>query len=152
MFDDKDDLGRFDWSPGGTKVVYMLGKKLTSTDPPPMLIVEDFDAGTVLPLDFGYDPEWSPDGSKIAYQSSASGGIATIAPDGSGFLQLTSRYIEEKPVWSPDSQHIAFTRWFFSNKGGSTTISQDILRIPAAGGKTKNLTEDIDDAFTLGWR
>ena len=151
-----EGLGRFDWSPDGTKVVYMLGKKRTSTDPPTMLIVEDLISGALLPLDFGIDPEWSPDGTKIAYQSYSDGGatagIATVAPDGSGFLKLTRRFIEERPVWSPDSQHIAFNRWFFSNKGGSTTISHNILRISAAGGKTKNLTDDIGNAFTLGWR
>ncbi|HUE70180.1 MAG TPA: hypothetical protein VMP01_04760 [Pirellulaceae bacterium] len=155
-----DHLGKFDWSPDATRLVYMLGKKLTSSDPPPVLVVEDLLAGTAVPLDFGRDPEWSPNGSKIAYQwqtdNGNAAGIATIAPDGTGYVELTTpdrnTLHDEKPVWSPDSGHLAFTRVWISNKGGSTSFFEDILRISATGGKTTNLTEDIDNAFTLGWR
>jgi len=155
-FDLDDHLGSFDWSPDGTKVVYMLGKKLTATDPAPMLIVADFnDPRTVLPLDFGYGPEWSPDGSKIAYRT-ADGVIATIDPDGNNYLELTTpsgrSFPDEYPRWSPDSGHIAFNRWTISNKGGQSTFFHNILRVPATGGKMKNLTDDIGNAWAFGWR
>ena len=153
-FDLNDDLGGFDLSPDGTKVVYMLGRRLTSTDPPPILFVEDLVSGDVLPLDFGYAPEWSPDGSKIAYQTA--GVIATIDPDGNNYLELTTpngrSFPDRYPSWSPDSGHIVFNRWTISNKGGQTTFFHNILRVPATGGKMKNLTNDIGNAWAFGWR
>jgi WD40 repeat protein len=52
-------------------------------------------------------PAWSPDGSRLAL---ADGGIATIAPDGTGFSPLTSDPTDEDPAWRPHGGSIVFSR------------------------------------------
>ena len=55
------------------------------------------------------DPQWSPDGTKIAFCCDYN--IYTMNADGSNKLQLTTgSYNELFPAWSPDGTRIAFTR------------------------------------------
>ena len=63
------------------------------------------------------DPDWSPDGTEIAFNASAepspTQNIYTIHPDGTGLTQLT-KYDEQgqatfHPSWSPDGAHILFS-------------------------------------------
>lgn len=62
-------------------------------------------------------PSWSPDGTRIAFQSYMGGTyhIWTMRPDGSEARQLTSGgWDDREPVWSPDGSQIAFS----SDRGG----------------------------------
>jgi len=59
--------------------------------------------------------DWSPDGSKIAFDfasDATSANIATINPDGSGFVQLTHEQndVIVEPAWSPDGTRMAIAR------------------------------------------
>jgi tricorn protease len=59
-------------------------------------------------------PAWSPDGSKIAFLSDASGEeeVYVVAQDGSSPAEkITSggKAFRYDPLWSPDNQHIAFS-------------------------------------------
>jgi len=59
------------------------------------------------------DPAFSPDGSKIAFDSTRTGGgdIYVMNADGSGVVRLTTDPAgESQPAWSPDGTRIAFTR------------------------------------------
>jgi len=157
------DINSFAWSHDGTQVVWErrireLGFRPPS-DPKDLMVTDTLTGNTRL-LVAGIEPEWSPDGQRIAfvwlYDSGGVGGIATIAPDGNHYLELTTNgariFSDIQPRWSPDSGHIAFTRTTLSNKGGRTTFFNNISRIPATGGKTKILTDDIGNASALGWR
>ena len=55
-------------------------------------------------------PAWSPEGSRIAFDHFFGGrlqDIATIQPDGSGLVRLTTNQ-GEYPSWSPDGPRLAF--------------------------------------------
>jgi dipeptidyl aminopeptidase/acylaminoacyl peptidase len=60
-----------------------------------------------------WDPEWSPDGSRITYYSDRSGTyeVWTIDPDGTGPMQLTDlpEVNPLAPIWSPDGLRIMFS-------------------------------------------
>lgn len=60
-------------------------------------------------------PDWSPDGTRIAFCFVSSFDpfevdIATMNPDGTGVVQLTSGppFFHEQPTWSPQGTRIAF--------------------------------------------
>jgi len=65
------------------------------------------------------DPDWSPDGTKIAFTSHSASDpdpsnpsdaeIYVINPDGTGLTRLTfNNYEERAPSWSPDGSRIVF--------------------------------------------
>jgi hypothetical protein len=148
----------FDWSPAGDEVVYMRDDQRGNYS----LDVKRFFAdGTSETRSLGYGryPEWSPDGSRIAFQNSDSA-IWTMRPDGTGGVKLSSPKVNSfqshvQPTWSPDSQHLAFTQITRKTvKGSLSALSDyDILRISASGDKATNLTADTDiTSGVIGWR
>jgi len=61
--------------------------------------------------DWDSTPAWSPDGTKIAFQSlRGPGGIYVMNADGSGVRRLTTNRFDEDPDWSPDGAKLAFSR------------------------------------------
>ena len=74
-----------------------------------------------LTTDDSFDnfPSWSPDGSRIAFLSSRSGGedagrLFTMAPDGTDIRELTPELagvIQHPPQWAPDGQRLAFVAY-----------------------------------------
>ena len=66
-------------------------------------------------------PEWSPDGSLIAFTvapTSGAGHVAVVRPDGTGLLVISGGNESARaPSWSPDSQHIA---WVTTNPSGAS--------------------------------
>ena len=99
-----------------------------------------------------YHLRFSPDGSRVAFQSGRSGDaeIWISEPDGSNAVQLTSMAAQTTmcPYWSPDGQLITFS----SNPDGEF----DIYVVPAAGGKPRRLTShpaiDICSTFSRDGR
>jgi Tol biopolymer transport system component len=109
-----------DYSPDGTQLVFYRSVEI---DPGPIdiggsLWVVGVDGSNPHEISGDVAPNcwarWSPDGSKIIFDSerkSAEGALWTVRPDGSG---LTGLFEDRKgrfpilPVWSPDGAHVLF--------------------------------------------
>lgn len=98
-----------------------------------------------------YFSDWSPDGSRIAFDFPDETGvhIATVAPDGSNRQALTSAEgVQEAPDWSRDGQWIAYNA-FTSFDADPFTIS--IWIMGADGSEPRMITEgaiDVEPVFS----
>jgi Tol biopolymer transport system component len=108
------------WSPDGTKIAFVS----TRDDPNPAscnpcnteIYVMDADGGnpTRLTNDPAADgsPAWSPDATKITFDSTRTGGgdIYTMNADGTNVVRLTTgSSFDRDPAWSPADFVIVFT-------------------------------------------
>ena len=95
-------------------------------------------------------PEWSADGTQIAYSTatgpglfSAADNIWVVPVDGGVSRQLTTDPDDDNVAsWSPDGRWLAFQ----SNRGGG----YDIWVMPAAGGTPYQITH-LGDAYVPRW-
>jgi Tol biopolymer transport system component len=117
------------------------------------LIGVDSAAEPPTPLVEGYDPAWSPDGTRLAFGSERSGRpeIYTVRADGSDPRQLTtttSRLVRRpgawRPAWSPDGQRLAFE----SNRDGRV----DVFVMDPDGQHQVNVTDNPSlNSFEPTW-
>ena len=95
------------------------------------------------------DPQFSPDGTKVAYESAGSGSESAIwvaNRDGSNRVQLTEAVGGGRgsPSWSPDGKWIAYD-------GQSEDGHWDIFVVDAAGGQPRRLTTGASDEIAPSW-
>jgi Tol biopolymer transport system component len=91
-------------------------------------------------------PQFSPDGSKIVFESTRSGTyeVWMCRSDGSGLIQLTHFNSETgTPRWSPDGQQIAFD--------AATGGNEDIFVIDSEGGSPRRLTQEPSHGVVPSW-
>jgi hypothetical protein len=108
-----------------------------------------------------FQPRWSPDGARIAYELANENGIRTVAADGSSDVSVVapsrpgSTVFSGQPSWSPGGAYLIFLR------GGSILANErwDVFRIAANGTGATNLTGDLDTRASsgtptspVGWR
>jgi Tol biopolymer transport system component/DNA-binding winged helix-turn-helix (wHTH) protein len=130
------------WSPDGTQIAYYSRKKGGIWMIPAL-------GGTArLLTDFGSWPNWSPDSSRIVFQSqgmndysqtsyaaSPPSTLWVVSAEGGAPTQLTQLGNPSgghgAPSWSPDGRHIAFS--------STSTGLAEIWMIPANGGTPQRL-------------
>lgn len=109
-------------------------------------------------IEEGWDPAWSPDGTRIAFVALAESSTLRrpdvfIADwDGSDIVQLTDDpACDEDPVWSPDGQTIAFTRAPEGSGGylpgmacGGRSNAPDIYTVASDGSSMATLVASAD--------
>jgi TolB protein len=93
------------------------------------------------------DPAYSPDGTHIAYDYRQPGSgvreVYVMSADGSDAHKLTNLgWVSGYPTWSPDGKTIAF----MSTAPGDHSHNE-ILTIPATGGKPRQVTTSTTDAI-----
>jgi Tol biopolymer transport system component len=109
------------WSPDGSKIAFHSNRTANDGTNDNDIWVMNPDGSNPVNLtndinDGNADlyPDWSPDGSKIAFVSARGGpssDIYTMQADGSDKTRLTDNnsVVDTYPAWSPDGSKIAFT-------------------------------------------
>ena len=90
----------------------------------------------------GAHPAWSPDGSRIAFESDRSGpwDIWSVPSQGGEPTRITNdAYRDYQPAWSPNGKWIAY---------GSL---QGLSVVPATGGEPIRLTDSVSRVATPTW-
>ena len=113
----------------------------------PEIYVMDADGGNQENLTnhpaFDGAPDWSPDGTKIAFDSNRDGGpsqIYVMDADGKNVFRLTEgRGQKRHPDWSPDGRKIAF----------SVDDREDYIAVMDADGRNREKLED--EAWDPSW-
>jgi Tol biopolymer transport system component len=148
------------WSPDGSRIAVNGYEFLPVSDSGVYLLdAEGTTRGLVAPG--GHEPEWSSDGSAVAFirgktgcGASRMGGAAIhlISPDGSNDRQLTfpgESRSDEAAAWSPDGSMIAFVRYEVAN---TTVTSAAIYLINADGtGERKVVDSGSPTLTTVSW-
>lgn len=126
-----------DWSPDGSQIAFTgwVPGNYTPGVPYFDLFVVNSDGSGLVQLTEGENgedfPDWSPDGSRIAFTECCSGNfrhLLVMAPDGTNLQQLTGDGLgwdAGAPAWSPDGSKILFgcTGMCLINPDGSGLVN-----------------------------
>jgi len=144
------------WSPDGTQIAFYSPVKSADGKTRPQLFLADANGAVQLTgagpsTDTGAGaqfPDWSPDGTRIAFQTTLVGAVRdifVINVDGTGLTNLThnSSHADIRPAWSPDGTRIAFQ----SNRDGN----DEIYVMNADGSDAVRLTFDDHSDGAPDW-
>lgn len=116
-----------EWSPDGRDIVCAMDEVADPSNRsiiPSQLWALNVDTGAKRLIFDGdsVQPQWSPNGHRIAYWGLQKGGqrdIWTVSSDGSAPVAITDdEFFDWNPVWSPDGTYL----YFISDRGGSMNL------------------------------
>ncbi len=131
-----------------------------SGDLTPLIAVIEADGSGLHVLTPGNDPEWSPDGTMIAFSGSGadrSAGIYVMNADGSDVRQVTNNaegIFDEDPSWSPDGRRIVFSRSALDLSGPDPLPAKsfrDLYLVAVDGTDLTKLLGGPTDDFAPDW-
>jgi len=146
------------WSPDGDQLVFQTDRDVLNgvvMGVVPVDLGQEIyliDADGTNPIQLTNSPEndvypsWSPDGSKIVFQSYRDGNseIYVMNPDGTGQTRLTTHPESDmSPSWSPDGSWITF----HSGRDGN----MEIYKMMASGFSQTRLTNDPEWDWGPSW-
>jgi hypothetical protein len=149
--DNSSEIGR-GVSPDGKKIAFASDRSGNW-----QLYILDLATGATRQLtelgDQARYPAWSPDGSRIAFNSfpdSGNSAIWVIGEDGSGLTKVVDLGRNGRPFWSPDSERLVFNGVHEDTNGDDKVDANDhwdLFVINADGSQEKNLTSspEYDD-------
>lgn len=124
------------WSPDGKMITFTSTGSYNYPDFSSTIWVMNSDGSSKKQLtsdNRDHFPEWSPDGTKIAFQSGPIGeeAIWLMNIDGTGKVQLTDNTSNVFPHWSPDMEKIVFTS--LPNGISVITLGDSSKPVPGVG-------------------
>jgi Tol biopolymer transport system component len=131
----------------------------TPTDRSPVIAVMEPDGSGVELLGPGMEPQWSPDGKRIAFIRSlgdGSTGIFVMDADGTHTRRLTANPsgLDENPSWSPGGGSIVLSRSTFVTTTPdpvATRARRDLYTVRSDGAAITKLLGGPTDDFAPEW-
>jgi len=152
------------WSPDGSWIAY------EQVRPTPRIWVMDADGAHKHPItpraDQALDPDWSPEGTEIAFVVLHFPGhvsIFTVRPDGSHVRRVPIVFSPDSidgaygPSWSPDGTRFAFYAQPLRDgkptcpPGPTFVFCEDIYTVPVTGGVPTRVTRNRLDDWLPKW-
>ena len=137
------------WSPNGQHIVF---RRSVPGGWVLHIMAADGSDDRLLPLanvDFQNHPDWSPDGSLIAFSHTT--GIDVVRPDGTGQRRVLTRtsgpeeinnYSIHRPDWSPDGSRLTFQRGTDVVNSAGHVADSEVAVVNADGSGLQVLTDN----------